>query len=102
MQITKTPEQLAARRARVKELMNSGRVESDKLRKARKDEAKRMQTLEEKADMIIAGLQPSQVKEIKKIEKTDTSDMSVRTLPANKKYDNLASAADKVLKELLG
>lgn len=102
MQITKTPEQLAARRARVKEMIASGNVMTDAKRKSQKEAAKRQQKLEDQADMILAGLRPSQVKEIKKVTApTPLNEENVRTLDNNQKFDVLASRANQVLADLL-
>lgn len=102
MQITKTPEQLAARRARVKEMIASGAVMTDAKRKAQKEAAKYQQQLEDKADMILAGLRPSQVKEVKKVATpTPLNEENVRVLSNNQKFDTLASRANQVLADLM-
>lgn len=56
MQFTKTAEQLAARRARVKELMQEGRVETEANKNRKKKEQKYFQALEDRAEIILAGL----------------------------------------------
>lgn len=56
MQFTKTPEQLAARRARVKELIESGRVETEANKNRKKKEQKYFQALEDRAEIILAGI----------------------------------------------
>lgn len=56
MQITKTPEQLAARRARVKQFFVEGRVETEANKNRKKKEQKYFQALEDRAELILAGL----------------------------------------------
>lgn len=56
MQFTKTAEQLAARRARVKELIESGRVETEANKKRKKKEQNYFQALEDRAEIILAGI----------------------------------------------
>ena len=56
MQITKSPEQLAARRARVRELMTQGRVETEANKNRKKKEQKYFKALEDRAEIILAGI----------------------------------------------
>lgn len=56
MQFTKTAEQLAARRARVKELMREGRVETEANKNRKKKAQKYFDQLQDRADLILAGL----------------------------------------------
>lgn len=56
MQITKTPEQLAARRARVKQFFVNGRVETEANKNRKKKEQKYFQALEDRAELILAGI----------------------------------------------
>jgi hypothetical protein len=106
MRFTKTPEELAARRARVSSLHKEGRVENDAIRNAKRKEQKRFQTLEDKADLIIQGLIGSTMplnsnkavftpKTISKVVPEAST-----PLPVNMKSDKLAVEAEKVLKEL--
>lgn len=106
MQFTKTPEQLAARRARVKEMMKNGQVETDALRKQRKEAAKYQKQLEDAADLILTGLRPSKV--IQSEKDVLTREVVANVVPeansylsANDKTDTLAQKANTVLQELL-
>lgn len=56
MQFTKTPEQLAARRKRVKELIANGQVETEANKNRKKKEQKYFQALEDRAEIILAGI----------------------------------------------
>lgn len=106
MQFTKTPEELAARRARVSSFFQNNRVETDTIRTKRRKEQKRLQLLEEKADQILRLEAPVRARN------NNTSIFTPKTiskavpgaatpLPASVKNDRLAVEADKIIKELL-
>ena len=115
---TKTNEQLAARRARVKEMEMQGRVFNSAMRARAVREAKRMQKIEDIADNIIAGLQSNpnvkrEVVKVEPIEYIDTTGFDIVNLGSADKdsysnhrraeYSNtkkLENAADAILKEL--
>lgn len=116
--ITKTNEQLAARRARVKEMQNQGRVYNSSMRAKAVREAKRMEKIEDLADNIIAGLQYNpnvkrEVVKVQEVEYIDTTGFDIVNLGSADKdaysdsrraeYSNtkkLENAADAILKEL--
>jgi hypothetical protein len=104
MTFTKTAEELAARRAKVSEWTRNNQVETTATRNARRKEAKRLQELQDKAEMILAGM--TNVAATRRTENTQqpvqtpVSNSVVRKIEANQKVDKLASQADKVLKEL--
>ena len=54
--MTKTPQEIAARRARVAEMIAEGAVMTDAMRRKQKAAAKSQKQLEDAADNIIAGL----------------------------------------------
>lgn len=109
---------LAARRARIKELQAQGRVYNSSMRARERAEIKRMQKIEDMADNIIAGLQynPNVKREVVKVEPIeyiDTTGFDIVNLgSANKdaysnsrraeysKNKKLETAADAILKEL--
>lgn len=115
---TKTNEQLAARRARVKEMQNQGRVFNSAMRARAVREAKRMEKIEDIADNIIAGLQSNpnvkrEVVKVQEVEYIDTTGFDIVNLGSADKdsysnhrraeYSNtkkLENAADAILKEL--
>ena len=105
--ITKTPEELAARRARVSGLIADGRVENDRVRTARRNAQKRFDDLQNRAEIALAGLQapttprkgPSAITTPKARPECPTA--ATRVIPAGVKNDKLAQAAEAVLKELL-
>lgn len=107
MSFTKTPEELAARRARVKEMVESGAVVTDASRAAKRKAQKRFDELEYKAELIISGLQAPARRQERAV--AVSAPKAVSNAPAaattylaeGAKYDNLALAADKVLKDLL-
>lgn len=93
---------IEARRARIKQLMAEGRVETDALRKQRKDAAKYQQQLESVAETIICGLvSSSKPKSNVSTPKTKSSAPEANTKVAPRvKFDSLATKANEVLKEL--
>ena len=105
--MTKTPEQLAARRARVKQMMDNGEVETDAIRRARKKAQQHQEELQSRADAVLAGLKPSSGREsiVQRISSPQVAISAVpeatRTIPAGKKVDDLAAQADKVLQSIL-
>ncbi len=106
MQITKTEAQLQERRARVKELQASGRVMNSATQAKIRKQQQEQQKLQERAEMILAGISASNVpsrryREITPVEKV-VAPVATSYLKANQKEDQLAAAADKVLQELLG
>ena len=93
---------IEARRARVKQLIAEGRVETDKLRKQRKEALKYQTQLQERAETILAGLvSPSTQKN--KIPapkvKQNVPEANIK-LTQKVKFDKLSSLANEVLKEL--
>lgn len=106
MNFSKSPEELAARRALVSSFFRDGRVENDKTRAARRKEQKRLELLEAEADKILRLQAPTRAKN--NTQSIFTPKVVVKTvpgaatpLPANVKTDKLAVEADKILKELL-
>lgn len=108
MTFTRSAEDLAARRARVNQLVASGRVENDRVRTARRNAQKRFNELQNKADIALAGLQASPSRRTGDNPITtpkarpETPVAATRVIPAGVKNDKLALAAEAVLKELLG
>ena len=93
----------AERRARLKKMFEEGRVETDATRKRRKAEAKRQAILQEKAELILIGLtshSKPKASVTETVARSEAPTEATRTLASGVKYDRLASAADKVLKEL--
>lgn len=93
----------AERRARLKQLFEEGRVETDAIRKRRKAEAKRQVELEAKAEVILAGLtshSKPKASVTETVARSEAPTEATRTLANGVKYDKLASAADQLIKEL--
>lgn len=93
----------AERRARLKQLFEEGRVETDAIRKRRKAEAKRQVELEAKAEVILAGLTSHfkpKASVTETVARSEAPTEATRTLANGVKYDKLASAADQLIKEL--
>lgn len=104
MQFTKTPEQLKARRDRVREMEKAGQVMTDAKRKAIKDRQKYLQQLEEKADMILVGLNTNNKPKRQPVSVINTSNEvigSVRILDREVKEDKLAQQASQIIQEIL-
>ena len=107
MRYTKTPEELAARRARVKAMVESGAVVDDRTRAAKRKAQKRFDELEYKAELILSGLQAPARRQDSVAAMTTPKAVASAPVAATTylaegaKYDNLALAADKVLKDLL-
>jgi hypothetical protein len=107
MRFTKTPEELAARRALVSALIASGNVMNDAARTAKRKAQKRFDELEYKAELIISGLQAPARRQDRLAAITTPKVVSeapaeaTTLLAEGTKYDNLALAADKVLQDIL-
>lgn len=106
MQFTKTPEQLAERRARVSSFFQENRVETDSIRNKRRKEQKRLQLLEEKAEQILRLEAPVRAKN--NTQSIFTPKVTHKAVPgavtplaSSIKNDRLAVEADKILRELL-
>lgn len=101
MQVTSD---IQIRRARVKQMIAEGRVMNDAMRKRQRDEVKRLQKLQDAADLILAeSCRVSQTPMGSNyiVEKTSAPEANV-ILNRNSKVDRLALAADSILKELQG
>lgn len=103
MQYTKSAEELQARRNKVSQWNREGKVMTDATRKRIRDERKRLQELEDKAEMIIAGLNTSNKPKSKKttVNNSNFSEGSVRSLSRNTKSDDLAMKASQIIQEIL-
>ena len=106
MQFTKTEAQLAERRARVAQLNAEGRVMNSTQQAKLRKQAQQQQALQDKADLILAGIFSSNVpshkyQDIQPQEKV-AAPVATSRLKINQKEDRLAAAANQVLKELLG
>lgn len=101
MRFTKTAEELQERRAKVSAWTRNGQVMNDNMRKAIQNERKRQQSLEEKADMIIAGLNTSNKPKARvKTVQSQMNEGSVRNLSRDVKSDQLAMMASQIIQEL--
>jgi hypothetical protein len=102
MTITKE-QQLAQRRARVRQLQQEGRVMTDGKRKQIKEEVKRQEKLQHMAELILA--QSNRVSKVPMgtvdvvVEKPSAPEANV-ILNSRVKVDSLAFAADEIIKEL--
>lgn len=95
--------ELEIRRARVAQMIAEGAVETDALRRKRKQAAKYQEQLESVAETILCGLQRgSKPKVAITTPRTQeqVSQGSVRRIAPNVKYDALASKANQILREL--
>lgn len=103
MRFTKTAEELQERRAKVSEWTRNGEVMTDAKRKRIRDEQKRLQELQEKADLILAGLntntKPKQQTQTVNASVIDTG--SVRNLSRETKSDELALKASQIIQEIV-
>lgn len=104
--VNKTPEQIAARRARVAEMYANGQVMTASKRAAAVRNQKKAQQLQDAADKLLNSLQaPTR----RSIQPMGTAPVIVKSaapeattyLSERVKVDSLAVAADKVLEELL-
>ena len=107
MQFTKTPEQLAARRARVKQMQEEGREMTSTMRTRIANQQRKAQKLQDAADSVIAGLNASQIAS-NRYKGISTAEVIVNVAPEattnlsrNQKEDTLAVKASKVIQELL-
>ena len=107
IQNTRTPEQIAARRARVAQMTAEGRVMDSKMRTRIANQQRKAQKLQDAADALIAGLSASQIAS-NRYKGISTAEVVVNVAPEattnlsrNQKEDTLALKASKVLQELL-
>jgi len=94
--------ELELRRARIRQLREEGRIETDSMRKKRKQAAKYQSDLESTADTIICGLTRSSSRKIAITtprEKSVTPDANV-SLKSSVKFDQLSVTANQILQEL--
>lgn len=107
IQNSRTPEQIATRRARVAEMYANGEVMASTRRTRDANQQRKAQKLQDAADKVIAGLQASQIASNRYSVKTMPEVVQVvvpeanTNLSRNKKEDTLALKASKVLQELL-
>lgn len=105
MQFTKSQEELQARRARVKEMQAQGRVMNDSMRASIKKQRKYLSSLEEKADLILTGMNVNTNRRTRATSKNQNQSVSettsTRRLSLNDKYDKLAVEASKIIQELV-
>lgn len=107
LRFTKTAEELAERRSKVSQWIRNGQVETTQTRTARTKAQKEAQELQDKADMILAGLQAS-TKPFGSRASVTTPKVTSKAIPgavaplaSNVKNDRLAVEANKVLQEIL-
>jgi DNA-binding transcriptional regulator of glucitol operon len=103
MRFTKTAEELQERRAKVSKWTRNGEVMTDAMRKRIRDEQKRLQELQDKADMILAGLNTNTKpkRQTQTVNAPVIDNGSVRNLSRETKSDELALKASQILKEIL-
>lgn len=106
MQFTKTEAQLQERRARIAQLNAEGRVMNSAQQAKLRKQAQQQQKLQEQAEMILAGINSTNVpsrryQDIQPQEKPSAPEANTQ-LKVNQKEDQLAMKATQVLKELLG
>lgn len=107
MRFTKTEEELRARRAKVSAWTRNGEVMTDAKRKRIKNEQKRLQELQDKADMILAGLNTNTKPKRQLTSNSNTPQSSnivegsVRVLNRETKKDELAAKASQLIQEIL-
>lgn len=92
-----------ARRARIQQLKNEGRVMTDAMRRKQKADAKRQAELENLADNVLAGLvsRPKANKAVPVAKDVNNVPVEANVvLSRTTKFDALAVAASAVLKEL--
>jgi hypothetical protein len=104
---TRTPEQIAARRARVAQMTAEGRVMTSTMRTRIANQQRKAQKLQDAADSVIAGLSASQIAS-NRYKGISTAEVVVVEVPEattnlsrNQKEDTLALKASKVIQELL-
>ena len=104
---TRTPEQIAARRARVAQMTAEGRVMTSTMRTRIANQQRKAQKLQDAADAVIAGLNASQIAS-NRYSGISTAEVVINVAPEanislsrNQKEDTLALKASKVLQELL-
>ena len=93
---------IEARRARIKKLIEEGRVETDKLRKQRKTAAKYQTQLQERAETILAGLVSPSIPKNKIPAPQVKNKAPEANIQLNEKvkFDRLSQAANDIIKEL--
>lgn len=103
MQITKSNEELKARRERVKFLQRQGQVMNDSMRTQIQKQRKYFAQLEEKADLILAGINPTSNRKPQPTNQNQSNvdQGSFRRLSQNDKYDKLAVEASKIIEDLV-
>jgi hypothetical protein len=104
---TRTPEQIAARKARVAQMTAEGRVMTSALRTRIANQQRKAQKLQDAADAVIAGLNASQIAS-NRYSGISTAEVIVNVAPEattnlsrHQKEDTLAVKASKVIQELL-
>ena len=106
--ITKTEAQKQERWARIAELKAQGRVMTPNQQLAIRNKKKKEDILQERAERVLNSLTPSTIQSNAPMgtnSQVDTNNVVPEAnviLPAKKKVDTLALAADKIIKELQG
>lgn len=91
---------IEARRARVAQMIAEGAVETDALRKRRKQAAKYQQQLEDAAETILCGLRRGSTPKVAITPSSPIPQATVRRIAPNIKFDTLAFKANQILEEL--
>lgn len=104
--VNKTPEQIAARRARVAEMYANGEVMTTSKRAAAIRNQKKEQQLQDAADRVLNSLQSptrrsTQPMGAAPVMVKESAPDATTYLSSRAKVDTLAVAADKVLQELV-
>jgi len=92
--------ELEIRRARVAQMIAEGAVETDALRRKRKQAAKYQQQLEDAAETILCGLRRGSTPKVATTPSSPIPQATVRRIAPNVKYDTLAFQANQILEEL--
>jgi len=108
MNITKTEAQKQERWARIAELNAQGRVMTNTQQLSIRNKKKKEDILKERAERVLNSFTPSTIQSNAPMgtnSQVDTNNVVPEAnviLPAKKKVDTLALAADKIIKELQG
>lgn len=94
---------LEARRARVKQLIQDGRVMNDSTRRRNKKEAERRSKLEQMAETVLVGINGTSSRTVMGSTEPVVKEQAPQAnvfLEAKVKQDKLATAAAQIIKEL--